>query len=98
MTQWPRGVTGYVPSGPDDATPDPAEDRVRNRILLAGKLVGLLNSRGEETEPYLRELRAVEETFRRGDRVGAAARTERLLGALDARLQERPPRDTAGSP
>lgn len=90
MTQWPRGVVSYVPRGPEESAPDPEEDRVRNRLLLAGRLIGLLRSRGAEVDRHVRELRSIERTFREADRADAAARVDRLLGELDARLG-RPP-------
>jgi len=84
VTDWPRGVASYVPAGPDDAVPDPSEDRLTNRWLLAGRLVGLLRARGEPVDALLAELRAAEAALRAGDRAAAAARVDRLLATLDA--------------
>jgi hypothetical protein len=86
VTQWPRGLLDYVPSGATDGNPDPEEDRVRNRLLLAGRLIGLLGSRGVNVDAELSVLRDVEEMFRRGDRAGTAERADRLLGELDRKL------------
>jgi hypothetical protein len=77
-------VASYVPQGPEDATPDPEEDRIRNRLLLAGRLIGILRSQGVEVDRYVRELRSIERSFQDGDRVGAATAVDRLLGVLDA--------------
>lgn len=90
VTQWPRGLLDYVPSGAADGTPDPEEDRVRNRLLLAGRLVGLLRSRGAAVDAEVALLREAEETLRRGDRAEAAERADRLLGDLDRRLSGPP--------
>jgi len=84
VTQWPRGVASYVPRGPEDAVPDPEEDRLRNRLLLAGRLIALLQAEGRNVEPYLQELRSMQRALQDGDRTGASNRVERLLGALDA--------------
>ncbi|MFY9717340.1 MAG: hypothetical protein WAK40_05340, partial [Thermoplasmata archaeon] len=88
VTQWPRGLVDYVPARRADATPDPEEDRVRNRLLLAGRLIGLLRSRGLPVETELATLRRLEEQFRVGDREVVAGPLDRLLGELDRRLTE----------
>jgi len=84
VTSWPRGVASYVPAGPADAVPDPAEDRLTNRWLLAGRLVGLLRARGEAVDGLLVDLRRAEAALRRGDRAEASVLVDRLLAALDA--------------
>ena len=94
VTQWPRGVVSYVPRGPEDEVPDPEEDRLRNRLLLAGRLIGVLRTEGRNVEPHLRELRAIERAVREGDRAGATIRADRLLGELDAVLA--PPDQSTG--
>ena len=86
VTQWPRGVVDYVPSGREESLPGPEEDAVRNRLLLANRLVSVLRSRGVDTDRFVRELTDVERSLRRGDRTDAAARIDRLLGELDVRL------------
>jgi hypothetical protein len=86
VTQWPRGLVDYVPSGRADATPDPEEDRVRNRLLLAGRLIGLLRARGAPVEEEVRALRGLEEEFHTAPREAVARRLDRLLGELDRRL------------
>jgi hypothetical protein len=95
VTQWPRGLVEYVPSGSAEATPDPEEDRLHNRLLLAGRLIGLLRSRGVAVDRELVTLRALEERVRSGEREAAADRLDRLLGELDRRLAEAP---AAGEP
>jgi len=88
VTQWPRGLADYVPARRPDGTPDPEEDRTRNRLLLAGRLIGLLRSRGADVAPAIVTLRALEAAFRDGEREGVATRLDRLLGELDARLAD----------
>jgi len=84
VTQWPRGLTGYVATGPEDAVPSAEEDRTTNRLLLAARLLGLLRSQGRDVERELGALRAAEGALARGDRVDAARRIDRLLAELDA--------------
>ncbi|MGP8078338.1 MAG: hypothetical protein ACLQD8_07000 [Thermoplasmata archaeon] len=95
VTQWPRGLLEYVPSGAADGIPDPEEDRSRNRLLLAGRLIGLLRSRGVAVDHEVAALRSVEAEIREGGREGTAARLDRLLGELDRRLAEGAPADRA---
>jgi hypothetical protein len=82
VTQWPRGLTSYVPSGPADTPPSPDEDRLANRLDLAAKLLGVLRSQGTPVDVRLAELRAAEEAFRSGDRALASRRVEQMFAAL----------------
>ena len=90
VTQWPRGLVDYVPTGTPDAVPDPEEDRTRNRIRLAARLIGLLAGRGEEMAAELGSLAAAERSLGAGDEPDARRRVEALLGELERRA-ERPP-------
>ena len=86
VTQWPRGLTGYVPSGPDDETPSPEEDRTGNRLRLAARLLSVLRSQGRNVDREVRELTDAESAYTRGDRT----RATRLVDQLFADLDERP--------
>lgn len=88
VTQWPRGLIDYVPSGAPEESPDPDEDRTQNRLLLAARLLALLRARGLAVEAEVAELRRLEGRWRAGDRDGVAARLDRLLGELDRRRAE----------
>ena len=89
VTDWPRGLLHYTPSGPPDGTPDPEEDRTRNRLRLAGRLIAVLRSGGQDVERELRDLRAAQAAFDAGDRPDARERVERLLGVLERRERAR---------
>ena len=86
ITQWPKGLVGYVPSGPEDEVPSPDEDRTGNRLKLAGRLLAVLRSQGRDVEREVRELTEAESAFSRGDR----ARATRLVDQLFRDLDERP--------
>jgi hypothetical protein len=90
VTQWPRGLVDYVPSRTPDATPDPDEDRTRNRVLLAGRLLTVLRSRGENVDRELSELHEAERAVASGDMVLARVRVEALLGRLAGRPTAEP--------
>jgi hypothetical protein len=85
VTEWPRGLTGYRPSGPEDATPSPEEDRVANRIALAARLLGVLGAGGADVTAASAELARAAEALRRGDRESARRRTEAVLADLARR-------------
>jgi len=100
VTEWPRGLLDYVPTGPSDDTPSDDEDRTANRIRLAGRLLGVLAARGLEVAREVAELHAAERTFAAGDRPRAARQVDELLAALDRRAADAAPggRDPPATP
>jgi hypothetical protein len=99
VTQWPRGLVDYVPKGFPETPPSPEEDRTRNRLLLAARLLGLLRSRGEDIDREVVELAGAERAFVEGDRRRATELVERLLGELDGRARiPDPPTSEDSSP
>lgn len=85
VTEWPRGLVEYVPSGEEDQGPSPDEDRTGNRLVLAARLLGILRARGENVDRELGVLRAAERAYVAKDRPRATELVERLLGALESR-------------
>jgi hypothetical protein len=101
VTQWPRGLVDYVPKGAPETTPSPEEDRTRNRLLIAARLLSLLRSRGENVDREVADLARAERAFVQGDRRRATELVERLLGELDRRPRTPDPsssRDGAPAP
>ncbi len=88
VTEWPRGLTEYVPVGPPDAAPSPEEDPLVNRLRLASRLLAVLRSQGLDVSREVAELRAADQLLTLGDRARAAGAIDGLLAGLDAR---RPP-------
>jgi hypothetical protein len=88
VTQWPRGLVDYVPKGEPETSPSPEEDRTRNRLLIAGRLLSLLRSRGEDVDREVADLASAERAFAAGDRRRATELVERLLGKLDGRARD----------
>jgi hypothetical protein len=97
VTQWPRGLVDYVPKGSPDAAPSPEEDRTRNRLLLAARLLSLLRSKGENVDREVGELSRAERANASGDRQRATEWVEQLLGRLDERIRPIGPA-TTGKP
>ena len=94
VTEWPRGLVEYVPKGPPDSTPSPEEDRTRNRILLAVRLLTLLRARGENVDRELAALASAERALKADDPTRATQEVEALLADLDRRTRTVPPPDT----
>lgn len=89
VTQWPRGLTGYVPSGPEDDVPSAEEDRLTNRMRLAARLIAVLRGQGQDVDKIVRELADAESALRAGDRTLATARLDAVLAELDRRSAAR---------
>jgi hypothetical protein len=83
VTQWPRGVTGYVPSGPEDEVPSPEEDRLTNRVRLAARLLAVVRGQGRDVDRIVRQLAEAEAALRAGD----PPRATRLLDGVLAELE-----------
>ena len=87
MTEWPRGLVDYTPTGPADAAPSPEEDRDLNRLRLASRLLGHLRPQGPAVDALVARLHDADRAFRDGDRAGCKrivegviADAEKLLG------------------
>lgn len=82
VTQWPKGVVGYVPVGPVDPGSSSEGDRLENRIELAARLIALLRAPDRGMEAEIRQLEGAREAVAAGDRGAAGERVERLLAQL----------------
>ncbi|MGI0130157.1 MAG: hypothetical protein ACREEC_08430, partial [Thermoplasmata archaeon] len=89
VTQWPRGLAGYVSSGPEDATPSPEEDRTGNRLRLTARLLAVLRAHGRNVDREVKALTDADSAFARGDKPRATRLVDRLLAELDERPLER---------
>lgn len=90
MTQWPRGLVEYVPSGSADGTPDPEEDRDLNRLRLAARLAGFARSRGQPVDSAVAHLREAEAALRRGERARARRLVDDVLAELERVVGDSP--------
>lgn len=89
VTEWPRGLVDYRPLGPAEETPSEEEDRTRQRLKLAARLVGLLRAGGEEVDDEVHALAEADRSFRRGEADRARELVEGVLARLDARAGRR---------
>jgi hypothetical protein len=88
VTEWPRGLVDYLPSGAPEGTPSPEEDRDLNRLRLASRLLGFARARGLAVDSAVATLREADRAFREGDRKRGRelvnvvlSEVERLTGA-----------------
>ncbi len=73
LSEWPRGLVGYVPRGPVGLPPDREEEPVANRLLLVHRLLELRRSEGWPVEALVARLAEAEAAYRAGDRGRARA-------------------------
>ena len=93
MTQWPRGLVDYAPTTPEES-PSEEEDRTRQRLHLAARLIGLLRASGESADDELCALVEAERAYRGGDAERARELVDAVLGRLDTRTARRSSRPT----
>jgi len=86
VTEWPRGLVDYVPSGPADATPSPEEDRDLNRLRLAARLLGFLRANGRPVDASVRRLREAERAFREGDRATGRRLVDEVIAEAEQQV------------
>jgi len=68
VTQWPRGLVDYTPTGAPEQTPSPDEDRDLNRLRLASRLLGFARAQGLSVDAAVARLHRADQAFREGDR------------------------------
>lgn len=96
VSQWPRGLVDYVPSGaPDAGVPPEEEERTAQRLRLAGRLIDLLRAQGEDDPSWMVRLQEAEHAYRAGDRARASRAVDALLGELGERADRARHRETA---
>ena len=68
VTEWPRGLVDYTPTGEAEGAPSPDEDRDRNRLRLASRLLGVARAHGHSVDASVARLHVADQAFRDGDR------------------------------
>jgi hypothetical protein len=89
LSEFPRGLVGYVPTG-DRGHPTPDdEEPTANRIRLVARLIEVRRSEGRDVEPWVAALRTAQSAYADGDR----PRARRLCDAVLSEVES----DRAGS-
>lgn len=86
VTEWPRGLVDYLPTGAPDATPSPDEDRDLNRLRLASRLLGFARARGVSVDPDVARLHEADRAFREGNREKGRRIVDDVLAEVERRL------------
>jgi hypothetical protein len=88
VTEWPRGLVDYRPSGAPDSLPSPEEDRDLNRLRLASRLLGYARARGLPVERAVARLHEADRAFHRGDRAAGRAMVDAVLTEVERLASE----------
>lgn len=91
VTEWPRGLVDYVPSGAPDAPPSPEEDRDLNRLRLASRLLGFARAKGLPVERAVARLHRADRAFRAGDRATARRLVDEVLSEVETLVASEAP-------
>jgi hypothetical protein len=97
VTEWPRGLVDYLPSGAPDSLPSPEEDRDLNRMRLAARLLGLAHADGHPVEAAVRRLHDADRAFRAGDRPNGRRIVDEVLTEVERLSDAAPPSRTPTS-
>lgn len=84
VTEWPRGLVDYTPSGAPEVSPSPDEDRDLNRLRLASRLLGFARAQGHTVDATVRRLRDADRAFRDGDRATGRRLVDEVIAETEA--------------
>ena len=84
VTQWPRGLVDYTPTGRPEQTPSPEEDRDLNRLRLASRLLGFARANGHTVDAAIARLHRADRAFREGDREEGRRIVEDVITEVEA--------------
>jgi len=90
VTEWPRGLVDYTPTGAPDAAPSPDEDRDLNRLRIASRLLSLARSRGLSVDRAVVRLRDADRALQKGDRRVGRQLVDGVIDEVEALLGEPP--------
>jgi len=97
VTEWPRGLVDYTPSGPVDGVPSPEEDRDLNRLRLASRLLGFARADGIAVDDAVRRLHRADRAFREGDRATGRRLVDEVIDEVESLIGRREPADKPSS-
>lgn len=89
LSEFPRGLVGYVPRGARGAPTAREEEPVANRLLLVNRLLQVRRAQGHDVDRLLPRLQEAEAAYARGDRLAARRLGDLVLGELE-RMGARP--------
>jgi hypothetical protein len=93
LSEFPRGLVGYVPTG-DRGHPTPEdEEPTANRIRLVARLIEVRRADGREVEGWVAALRAAQGAYAEGDRPRARRLCDAVLREVESIAGPRPATD-----
>ncbi|MGP8158325.1 MAG: hypothetical protein ACLPWO_01745 [Thermoplasmata archaeon] len=84
VTEWPRGLVDYLPTGDSEHAPSPDEDRDLNRLRLASRLLAFARAHGHSVDSAIARLRRADQAFREGDREKGRRIVDDVLTEVEA--------------
>jgi hypothetical protein len=89
VTEWPRGLVDYLPTGEPEQTPSPEEDRDLNRLRLASRLLGFAQAQGLTVDEFVRRLREADRAFREGNRAAGRRVVDEVIAEVETLVDRR---------
>ncbi|MCI4360449.1 MAG: hypothetical protein L3J91_01980 [Thermoplasmata archaeon] len=83
LSDFPRGLVGYIPTGDRGHPTTDEEEPMANRIRLVARLIEVRRSEGRDVEAWIAALRAAQSAYLDGDR----ARARRLCDAVLSQVE-----------
>jgi hypothetical protein len=84
VTEWPRGLVDYTPTGAPETNPSPEEDRDQNRLRIAARLLGFARAQGRDVDAAVRRLWEADRAFRAGDRATGRRLVDEVTSEVEA--------------
>ena len=93
LSEFPRGLVGYVPKR-DRGHPTPDdEEPIANRIRLVARLIEVRRSEGRDVEEWVGALRNAQGAYSSGDRPKARRLCDAVLREVETEVAPRPRTD-----
>jgi hypothetical protein len=90
LSEFPRGLVGYVAKG-DRGHPTPEdEEPIANRIRLVARLIEVRRSERRDVEEWVRALREAQGAYTSGDRATARRLCDAVLREVETEVRSRP--------
>jgi hypothetical protein len=89
LSEFPRGLVSYVPTGDRGLPTSDEEEPTANRIRLVARLIEVRRSEGRAVESWVGALRAAQDAYADGDRKRARRLCDAVLSDVEAAPADR---------
>jgi hypothetical protein len=90
LSEFPRGLVGYVAKGDRGHPTRDDEEPLANRIRLVARLIEVRRSEGRDVEEWVRALGEAQRAYTEGDRPTARHRCDAVLREVETETARRP--------